>query len=233
MANFTCDRDGRHPYDKERGTFDVEDLTVKEPFQQFQLWLEEAIQIHGIEANCMSLATATKDGLPSVRLMLMKSFSKEGFIFFTNYDSRKAKELEENPQCSLMFYWEALKKSVRIEGTVMRIPEEESEKYFHSRPRESQIGAVVSHQSAIIPSREALDKKNENLKLRYADESIPVPRPHWGGYRMIPDSFEFWYGHRNRLHDRLRFRRPQKGEVINRDLTMEAEDGWLLERLAP
>ncbi|KAL8604943.1 hypothetical protein ACOMHN_028571 [Nucella lapillus] len=225
-----------YPYKRQgRAGFDVEDLSAREPFQQFHAWLRQAFHIQGMEANCMALATATRDGLPSVRQMLMKSFSRDqGFVFFTNYNSRKARELEENPKCSLMFYWEPLKKSVRVEGTAARIPEEESEKYFQSRPRASQIGALVSHQSSVIPSREFLDAMNVEMTLKYDDESVPVPKPeNWGGYRVIPSSFEFWHGHGNRLHDRLMFRRPERGEVIDRSLTVEAEDGWLLERLSP
>ncbi|XP_076470197.1 pyridoxine-5'-phosphate oxidase-like [Babylonia areolata] len=225
----------RQPYHDKSDIFDVKDLVAKEPYKQFQKWFEEACNVKGIEeANAMTLATASKDGKPSVRMVLMKSFDKQGFVFYTNYGSRKAAELEENPHCSLMFYWEPLKRSVRIEGTVERIPEEESEAYFCSRPRTSQIGAMVSKQSSVIADRASLEKRNEELLSEYADESKYIPKPDcWGGYRVTPKVFEFWQGQTNRLHDRLRFRLPMNNETINKDLTQEAEDDWLLERLSP
>ncbi|XP_025093136.1 pyridoxine-5'-phosphate oxidase-like isoform X2 [Pomacea canaliculata] len=225
----------RHPYHNKRSIFDERDLVAKEPYAQFQKWFEEVCKTNGImEPNAMTVATATKEGKPSVRPVLMKGFDKNGFVFYTNYGSRKAKELEENPNCCLMFYWEPLKRAVRIEGRAERISQEESLKYFHSRPRESQLGAIVSQQSTVISSREVLDKKLAALQEKYADESIPIPKPdYWGGYLIVPDSFEFWQGQTNRLHDRLRFRRPVTGEVLDPELTKVADDGWLLERLAP
>ncbi|KAK7109896.1 hypothetical protein V1264_013856 [Littorina saxatilis] len=225
----------RHPYHGKNEIFDVKDLVSREPFGQFKHWFDEAVKINTIEeANAMAIATATKDGFPSVRTVLMKSFDKEGIVFYTNYGSRKAKELEENPRCSLMFYWEPVKRSVRIEGTVERIPDAESDAYFHSRPRASQIGALVSNQTTVIPSRESLDKRNEEFLAKYSDEKTVVPKPdYWGGYRVVPAVFEFWQGQTNRLHDRLRFRKAKSGETVDKNQTKEMDDGWLLERLCP
>lgn len=225
----------RTPYHNKKEIFDVKDLVAREPFAQFQDWFEEARKTSGIEeANAMALATATKDGCPSVRMVLMKHIDKQGVVFYTNYESRKAKELEENPRCSLMFYWEPLKRSVRIEGKVELVAKEESDEYFHSRPRSSQIGALVSmQQSSVVKDRQALDKRNEELQQMYKDESKTVPKPdYWGGYRVIPSLFEFWQGQTNRLHDRLQFRKANNGANINADLT-ETGDGWVLERLSP
>ncbi|KAL8603233.1 hypothetical protein ACOMHN_046239 [Nucella lapillus] len=225
----------RQPYHDKSDIFDMKDLSAREPYGQFQQWFQEACTAKGIEeANAMTLATATKEGRPSVRMVLMKSFDKRGFVFYTNYGSRKAAELEENPHCSLMFYWEPLKRSVRIEGGVEKVPSEESGAYFHSRPRASQIGALVSRQGAVIPDRDTLDKKNQELLSEYADERKSIPKPdYWGGFRVTPKMFEFWQGQTNRLHDRLRFRLEKNGEVINPDFTHQADDGWLLERLSP
>lgn len=225
----------RHPYHDKSRRFDIKDLVAKEPFGQFEHWFKEACEIKQIaEPNAMALATASVDGFPSVRMVLMKSFDKDGFVFYTNHESRKGMELKENPHCSLMFYWEPLKRSVRIEGTVCCLSSEESEKYFHSRPRESQIGAIVSKQSTVIPSREFLDTLNNQLHEKYADPNSVIPKPeYWGGYRVIPSTFEFWQGQSNRLHDRLRF--CKSCNMQNKDMSFahEMEDGWLLERLSP
>ncbi|KAK7494892.1 hypothetical protein BaRGS_00013771 [Batillaria attramentaria] len=208
----------RRPYHNKNEIFDVKDLVAREPFAQFEAWFEEARKTPGIdEPNAMAIASATRDGCPSVRMVLMKHIDKQGVVFYTNYGSRKAKEL------------------VRIEGKVERVPEEESDHYFHERPRASQIGALVSqNQSSVVPSREALDKRNAELQDMYAEESKIIPKPdYWGGYRVVPSVFEFWQGQTNRLHDRLRFRKPSSGEKINPELTQTGDDGWLLERLSP
>jgi len=225
----------RKPYKGKQEVFDVGDLVAKEPFEQFYAWFEEAKQTDGImEANAMAIATATKDGKPSVRMVLMKGIDKKGIVFYTNYLSKKASDLDENPHCSLMFYWEPLMKSVRIEGKVERVSQDESLQYFHSRPRSSQIGACVSLQSTLCKDRQELDKRNEELLTKYENNDTPIPKPdYWGGFRVVPHRFEFWQGQTNRIHDRIVFRRQEEGETVDTTMTQAGDDGWLLERLMP
>lgn len=166
----------------------------------------------------MTLATATRFGLPSARIVLLKSFDERGFVFFTNYNSRKGIELEENAQACLLFYWPQLWRQVRIEGTVERVSADESDQYFNSRPLGSRIGAWASEQSSAIESRAALDRRFQEFSWKFGD-NVPRP-PHWGGYRVKPNVIEFWQGQDNRLHDRLRFKSKDDGE-------------WSIERLAP
>jgi pyridoxamine 5'-phosphate oxidase len=189
------------------------------PVNQFRSWLDQALAAHLPQPLGMALATATADGLPSVRLVLLRGFDERGFVFFTNYQSRKAREFEKNPQAALAFYWAELDRQVRIEGSVQRIAAEESDVYFHSRERGSRLGAWASPQSQVIANREALERRMEELAAKYGVGEVPRP-PHWGGYRVIPTAIEFWQGQPNRLHDRLRYRRVNG-------------DSWLLERLAP
>jgi pyridoxamine 5'-phosphate oxidase len=189
-----------------------------DPFKQFQLWLDEAIGAKLPQPLGMTLATAGANGKPSARLVLLRGFDERGFVFFTNYDSRKSRELHENPWAALVFYWPELDRQVRIEGQVERVSEEESDAYFQTRPRGSQLGAWASPQSQVISDRASLDRRMHELMKKY--EAGPVPRPpHWGGFRLRPEMIEFWQGQANRLHDRLRYRR--------------LETGWHLERLAP
>ena len=166
----------------------------------------------------MTLATATKDGRPSARIVLLKSFDQDGFVFYTNYDSRKGMELAQNPQACLLVYWSPLWRQVRIEGPVEKVSTAESDQYFHSRPLGSKIGAWASNQSSVIESRDALDQQFKEFGFKFGDN---VPRPsHWGGYRVRPKVIEFWQGQENRLHDRLRY-------------TLRDDGNWLIERLAP
>jgi pyridoxamine 5'-phosphate oxidase len=172
-----------------------------------------------IEPNAMTLATASSDGLPAARIVLLKGFDKEGFVFFTNYKSYKGMQLEENPKACLVFFWKELERQVRITGLVKKIPSEESEKYFHSRPAGSQIGAVASPQSQVIESREWLDETYKKLSDKYKNADVPYPE-HWGGYKVLPVIMEFWQGRPSRLHDRIQYTKEENGS-------------WKTERLAP
>lgn len=192
---------------------------AKDPFRQFERWFQEAEAAKVIEPNAMSLATVGRDGRPSVRTVLLKSVDGRGFVFFTNYDSRKGQDLAGNPHASLLFPWLALERQVVVEGSVTQVSREESEAYFHSRPRASQLGAWVSQQSSVIPGREMLEEGFKAVDKKYAGEAVPLP-PRWGGFRLSPERVEFWQGRRSRLHDRLAYRRDPEG-------------GWIVERIAP
>ncbi|MBD2073219.1 pyridoxamine 5'-phosphate oxidase [Phormidium sp. FACHB-592] len=189
-----------------------------DPIQQFQRWLDQAIAAELPEPNAMTLATATRDGIPSARIVLLKGLDARGFAFYTNYESRKGRELADNPQAALVFLWTVLERQVRIEGQVEKVTAAETDAYFQSRPLASRLGAWASEQSRVIRDREVLEKRFAELKATYADETVPRP-PHWGGYRVIPHQIEFWQGRTSRLHDRLRYRLE--------------EGNWHLERLAP
>lgn len=215
--------------------FDESGLVAKEPFMQFDCWFKEATTAEGIgEANAMVLSTCGRDCRPRARVVLLKGYDKTGFTFFTNYESKKGEQLKENPYACLLFYWHPLHRQVRVEGRVEKLSNEESEQYFHSRPRPSQIGAIVSKQSSVIENRQALEEMENQLKQEYADEGKPIPKPeNWGGFKVIPDQVEFWQGHSNRLHDRFVFRKPGVDEVLDENLTKKGMDGWVYERLAP
>uniref|UniRef100_K9IZC2 Pyridoxine-5'-phosphate oxidase n=1 Tax=Desmodus rotundus TaxID=9430 RepID=K9IZC2_DESRO len=224
----------RKNYRGKREAFEETHLTSLDPLKQFAAWFEEAVQCPDIgEANAMCLATCTRDGKPSARMVLLKGFGKDGFRFFTNSESRKGKELDSNPFASLVFYWEPLSRQVRVEGPVKKLPEEEAINYFSSRPKSSQIGAAVSHQSSVIPSREYLTKKNEELEKLYQEQEVPKPK-YWSGYVVYPLVIEFWQGQTNRLHDRIVFRRSNPTEDSSLGpMTHRGEEDWLYERLAP
>lgn len=198
----------------------LESDALDDPIDMFARWFEQAKEAGVYEPNAMTLATASRTGEPASRIVLLKGFDASGFVFFTNYQSDKAEHLRDNPRASLTFYWDRLHRQVRIAGGVARVSREETEAYFHSRPRGSQIGAWASAQSRVITDRDELDRRYAELEARYRDETVPVP-PHWGGYRVTPESLEFWQGRTSRLHDRMRYRREAGGGA------------WTLERLSP
>ena len=188
------------------------------PIEQFEKWWDEAVKSQAEEVNAMTLATCNNKGYPSARIVLLKGFSEKGFIFFTNYESRKGRELKENPYASLLFFWKELERQVRIEGPVVKADEEKSNEYFESRPPLSKIGAWSSPQSSVIKSRDDLEENVLKYQREFNNETIPRP-PHWGGYVVKPTVIEFWQGRPNRLHDRLQY-------------TL-SNDKWIVERLAP
>lgn len=216
--------------------FDESSFVAKEPFMQFDAWFKEAKTVEGIgEVNAMVLTTCGRDCRPRARIVLLKGYDKTGFTFYTNYSSIKGQQLNENPYACLLFYWHPLHRQVRIEGRVEKLPEKESENYFHSRPRPSQIGALVScNQSSPIANREVLNDEEKKLQDEYGDEEKLIPKPdYWGGFKVVPDQVEFWQGQSNRLHDRFVFRRLGEDEVIDDSLTKKGTDGWVYERLSP
>ncbi|AFY33428.1 pyridoxamine 5'-phosphate oxidase [Calothrix sp. PCC 7507] len=206
-----------------RKDYTLQDLSEIEadpnPFIQFKRWFAQALAAQLPEPNAMTIATATPDGKPSARMVLLKDFDERGFVFFTNYNSRKGQELAENPQAALVFWWAELERQVRIAGRVEKASENESDQYFSSRPQNSRLGAWASNQSEVIGSREFLEQRLQEFQSQYANQEIPRPT-HWGGLRIIPTEIEFWQGRSSRLHDRL--------------LYSHLDDGsWKIERLSP
>ncbi|HEU4510956.1 MAG TPA: pyridoxamine 5'-phosphate oxidase [Pyrinomonadaceae bacterium] len=196
-----------------------ETLIDPDPIKQFQLWLNDAVEAQLPLPESMTLATATPDGRPSARMVLLKRVDHDGFVFFTNYRSTKARQLDVNPYASLVFYWPQLERQVRVEGSVVRTSEQESQEYFRTRPRESQIGAWASAQSEAISGRDVLEERARELEALYFDRDVDWPE-HWGGYRLQPERIEFWKGRVGRLHDRILYQRESGG-------------AWIITRLAP
>ena len=197
---------------------DLADLDAN-PFAQFDHWMREAIETQVIEPNAMSLATADAAGRPALRTVLLKGFDQRGFVFYSNYESAKARDLAANPKVALLFPWLALERQVSAMGIATKITAAESLKYFLSRPRESQIGAWASRQSEVISTRALLESKFAEMKARFANGEIPLP-DQWGGFRVTPQSFEFWQGRPNRLHDRFKY-------------TLQSDGSWTIDRLMP
>ncbi|MEQ9620252.1 MAG: pyridoxamine 5'-phosphate oxidase [Deltaproteobacteria bacterium] len=205
---------------RQYGIFELleEDLDP-DPFKQFEIWFDAASKAEFVHPDAFTLATSSADGKPTARMLLLKGFDKNGFVFYTNSESRKGEELAANPYCAICFWWDRLERQVRIEGRVEKVPGSEADSYFAGRPRGSQIGAWASEQSSIIPDREYLEKRFREIEDEYRDREVPRPL-YWNGYRLIPDSVEFWQGRPNRLHDRLRYKLLEDGT-------------WAIERLAP
>ena len=197
---------------------DIKDLDLN-PLKQFELWFNDAINEKLVEPNAFSLATVGHDMMPSIRTVLLKIFDEKGFVFFSNYKSTKAKQIEENPKAAALFAWLALERQVKIEGTIERIPTGDSLKYFLSRPKGSQLGAWVSHQSEVISSRSLLEQKFDEIKRKFLKGEVPFPS-FWGGYAIKPTKIEFWQGGQDRLHDRFLYE-------------LESNGTWSIKRLAP
>ncbi len=192
---------------------------AESPFEQFALWFQHALDAKIDLPDAMTLATVSKNGMPSARIVLLRGFDERGFVFYTDYQSQKGQELAENPNAALVFYWRELDRQIRVSGTVSTVSREESEKYFRSRPVSSQLAALASKQGEVISDRQKLEYKFKQLMETYRQKAIPLP-PYWGGFRLSPDWFEFWQGRPNRLHDRLRY-------------THHPGRHWKIERLSP
>ena len=192
---------------------------AKNPFRQFERWFQEAEAAKLTESNAMTLATTGRDGRPSARTVLLKGVDGRGFVFYTNYESRKGRELDGNARAVLLFPWVAMERQVTVEGLVARVSREESAAYFHSRPRASQLAAWASPQSTVVAGRAVIEESYRVIEKKYEGREVPLP-PNWGGFRLAPETVEFWQGRRSRLHDRLRYRRETDGD-------------WVVERLAP
>jgi pyridoxamine 5'-phosphate oxidase len=210
------------PLEGERRDYEGQDLDpahlAADPVAQFRVWFQDAREAGTYEPEAMTVCTVGSDGRPTSRYVLLRGLDHRGFAFYTNYQSAKGRDLTERPHAALTFGWLAVHRSVRVEGTVQRLPEPESDAYFASRPRAAQIGAWASPQSRVIPGRDALDRAVAEVQARFAGQDVPRP-PHWGGFVVAPDRVEFWQGRQGRLHDRLRYERDG--------------GGWRIERLAP
>jgi pyridoxamine 5'-phosphate oxidase len=214
---------GEHPVTRLRRDYSRADLSeatvAPDPIVQFDRWFQEALSAELTEPNAMTLATATPDGQPAARIVLLRGYDARGFVFYSSYESQKGRELAANPRAALVCYWAELERQVRITGRVEQLTRAESEQYFRGRPRGSQLSAWASHQSQVIPSRAALEERWRQREAEFDGRPVPLP-PFWGGYRVEPQTIEFWQGRPNRLHDRLRYTRQPAG-------------GWLIERLSP
>lgn len=198
-------------------TLDEKDV-AQNAIAQFEKWFKEAVDAKVNEPNAMTVCTASKDGKPSARILLLRNFNEKGFVYYTNYNSRKGNEINENPNVALLFFWPELERQVRIEGTVVKQTSEESDLYFKTRPRTSKLGAWTSEQSAVIANRDVIATEYAKFEVQFPTEDVPRP-PHWGGYLLKPETIEFWQGRPSRLHDRI--------------LYSKTKNSWKIERLAP
>ena len=189
-----------------------------DPFKQFTEWFDVACQVRPDDASSMTLATANKQGMPSARIVLLKHFDADGFAWYTDYQSQKGQELEENPQAEILFYWYGLERQIRIQGHVEKLSADQADIYFHQRPLGSQLSAAASEQSQPVASRQVLEERVAQLQEQFTEQVVPCPQ-RWGGYRLIPEKFEFWQGRENRLHDRFQYRL--------------SDNNWIIERLQP
>jgi len=216
-------------YHQERRDYDFKQLSREalslDPFIQFSHWMDEAVEEKIIDPTAMSIATVDSKGQPHSRVVLLKEIDENGFVFYSHYDSAKGQEIENNPHASLLFFWPQMDRQIRIEGLLEKVSREQSEAYFHSRPRDSQLAAASSRQSKIVPGRKTLEMNYELQKAEHEHLEVPCPE-HWGGYRLVPNRFEFWQGRPNRLHDRFIFILEEKNSDSN-------HQAWLIERLAP
>jgi pyridoxamine 5'-phosphate oxidase len=224
----------RQPYKADSETLLEEDLPTKDPVELFTNWFQQAKNCKTIyEPNAVCLASADSNGQPSARMVLLKAFGAEGFKIFTNLCSRKGSELLSNPKAALLFYWDPMNRQVRVEGQALPLPDEEARQYFESRPKKSQLGAAISEQSAPIESRQAMIQKYVDLEEQFSDATF-VPKPKtWGGFKIVPERFEFWQGQSSRLHDRIIFRKSTESDQIDGKLIKQAANGWVMERLQP
>lgn len=225
--------DMRKPYRDQDDGIEESKLPSHDPIKLFDNWFQQAKESNTVyEPNAFSISTASRDGKPSSRMVLLKGFDDSGFRFFSHRSSQKGRNIAENPHVAMLFYWDSFNRQVRVEGVAKALDDEVAIDYFKRRPQSSQIGAAISDQCSLVESREALMKRYDNLKRELGDRPPAKPST-WGGYLIIPERLEFWQGNTNRVHDRIIFRKPRDGEELDEKITKKVENGWLMERMLP